>query len=205
MKGYGSICKPLTQLLKKDAFGWNSEATTAFTLLKELMTTPPVLSLPDLDKLFVVETDVSMVGVGAILMQKGHPIAYINKALGLKQQVMSIYEKEMLAIMHAVHKWRHYIWGKHFKIRTDHVSLKYLLDQKIITPMQHQWLVKLIGYDYEIEYRRGKENVAAYALSRPASHEIFTMVVSSVSSNIMEAITNSWQGDPYLLSIIHDL
>jgi hypothetical protein len=138
-------------------------------------------------------------------MQKGHPIAYINKALGLKQQVMSIYEKEMLAIMHAVHKWRHYLWGKHFKIRTDHVSLKYLLDQKIITPMQHQWLVKLIGYDYEIEYRRGKENVAAYALSRPASHEIFTMVVSSVSSNIMEAITNSWQGDPYLLSIIHDL
>jgi hypothetical protein len=138
VKGYGSICKPLTQLLKKDAFGWNLEATTAFTLLKELMTTPPVLSLPALDKLFVVETDASMVGVGAVLMQEGHLIAYISKSLRPKQQAMSIYEKEMLAILHAVTKWKHYLWGRHFKIRTDHVSLKYLLDQKIVTPMQHQ-------------------------------------------------------------------
>jgi hypothetical protein len=60
--------------------------------------------LPALDKLFVVETDASMVGVGAILMQKGHPIAYISKSLGPKQQAMSIYEKEMLAILHAVTK-----------------------------------------------------------------------------------------------------
>jgi hypothetical protein len=74
----------LTQLLKKDAFGWNQEATTAFTLLKELMTTPSVISLPALDKLFVVKTDASMMGVGALLMQEGHPIAYISKSLGHK-------------------------------------------------------------------------------------------------------------------------
>jgi hypothetical protein len=128
----------LTQLLKNDAFGWNLEATTAFTLLKELMATPPVLALSTLDKLFVVETDASMMGVGAVLMQEGHLIAYISKSLGPKQQAMSIYEKKMLAILHAVNKWKHYLWGRHFKIRTDHVSLKYLLDQKIVTPLQHQ-------------------------------------------------------------------
>jgi hypothetical protein len=68
------------------------------------MITPPILYLPDLDKLFVVETDASIVGVGAVLIQEGHLIAYISKSLGPKQQVMSIYEKEMLAIMYAINK-----------------------------------------------------------------------------------------------------
>lgn len=68
VKGYESICKPLTQLLKNDAFGWSHEATNTFNLLKELMTNPSVLSLPDLDKLFIVETDAFMVSVGAVLM-----------------------------------------------------------------------------------------------------------------------------------------
>jgi hypothetical protein len=71
------------------------------------MITPPVLSLPDLDKLFVIETDASIVGAGAVLIQEGHPIAYISKSLGPKQQAMSIYEKEMLAIMYAINKWKH--------------------------------------------------------------------------------------------------
>jgi hypothetical protein len=82
---------------------------------------------------------------------------------------MSIYEKEMLAILHTVNKWKHYLWRRHFKILTDYVSLKYLLDQKIVTPMQHQLLIKLIGYDYEIEYRKWKDNVVADALSRTSS------------------------------------
>jgi hypothetical protein len=99
------------------------------------MITPPVLSLPNLDKLFVIETDASIVGTGAVLIQEGHPIAYISKSLGPKQQAMSIYEKEMLVIMYAINKWKHYLWGKHFNIRTNYVSLKYLMDQKIISPM----------------------------------------------------------------------
>jgi hypothetical protein len=72
------------------------------------MTTPLVLSLLALDKLFVVETDAFMVGIGVVLIQDGHPIAYISKSLGPKQQAMSIYEKEMLAILHAVNKWKQY-------------------------------------------------------------------------------------------------
>jgi hypothetical protein len=96
VKGYDSICKPLTQLLKKDVKGWNEEATKAFNQLKELMICAPVLALPDFNKLFIMETDVLLTGVGAILMQERHLIAFIIKSLRSKQQVMPVYEREML-------------------------------------------------------------------------------------------------------------
>ena len=84
VKGYGSISKPLTLLLRKDAKGWNEEASKAFNQLKALMTSAPVLALPDFLKAFVVETDASLTGIGAILLQEGHPIAFISKSLGPK-------------------------------------------------------------------------------------------------------------------------
>jgi len=82
VKNYDSISKPLTQLLKKNAFIWQEEALTAFNALKQAMIQPPVLSLPDLNQPFVVETDASGSGLGVVLMQAGHPIAFISKALG---------------------------------------------------------------------------------------------------------------------------
>jgi hypothetical protein len=105
VKGYGIICKPLTQLLKKDAYRWNEEATSAFNQLKHAMTQPPVLALPYLTQQFIIETDASSRGMGAVLMQAGHPIAFISKSFGVKQQALSTYERELLAILLAVTKW----------------------------------------------------------------------------------------------------
>ena len=116
VKGYGIICKPLTQLLKKDAYKWNEEATAAFNQLKFMMTQPPVLALPDLTQQFIIETDACSKGMRAVLMQAGHPIAFISKAFGVKQQALSTYERELLAILLAVTKSRHYLWGQHFTI-----------------------------------------------------------------------------------------
>lgn len=99
IKGYGIICRPLTKLLKKDAMGWDQEATLAFETLKKAMINPPVLALPDMSKPFIIETDASGLGIGAVLMQEGHPIAFISKALGPRQQGLSTYEREMLAIL----------------------------------------------------------------------------------------------------------
>ena len=128
------MSKPLTMLLKKDQFHWSEKAEGAFNQLKEAMISPPVLALPDFSKDFVIETDASSIGIGAVLMQEGHPLAYISKALSLRHQGLSVYENELFAIVYVVSKWHHYLHNRHFSIKTDHQSLKYLLQQRINFP-----------------------------------------------------------------------
>jgi hypothetical protein len=166
IQGYGSIASPLTQLLKKNGFHWTTEAEKAFSHLKQAMTTGPVLALPNFNKQFVVECDASGMGIGAVLMQEGRPIAFFSQALKGRNLSCSTYEKEMMALIASVQKWRPYLLGQKFVIRTDQKSLRYLLDQTIATEAQQKWLVKLMGYDFTIEYKKGATNSAADSLSR---------------------------------------
>ena len=136
VRNYGFISKPLTQLLKKNQFRWTEEATKAFQQLKIAMTTTPVLVLPDFSQPFVVETDASQEGMGVVLMQSQRPLAFISKAFPPKKRGLSAYERELWALIHAVQKWRTYLFGNQFVIKTDHQSLKYLLEQKVTTMLQ---------------------------------------------------------------------
>ncbi|PKI70552.1 hypothetical protein CRG98_009057 [Punica granatum] len=128
VKGYNQISKPLTDLLKKDSFQWGTEAQAAFETLKKAMVSTPVLALLDFSKELIVETDASRIGIGVVLTQTRHPIAYISKMPAPKHQALSVYERELLAILYAVKKWHPYLSGAHFTITTDHRSLKYLLE-----------------------------------------------------------------------------
>jgi hypothetical protein len=172
IKGYGQIASPLTSLLKKDAFRWNGTATDAFEKLKVAVSQPPVLALPDFNKSFVVECDASGYGIGAVLMQDGRPIAYYSQGLKGKNLFLSTYEKELLALVLSVKKWRPYLLGKSFVIKTDQQSLKHLLEQRVGTPMQQKWITKLLGYPFVVEYKKGKENLVADALSKQADSEL---------------------------------
>jgi len=129
------------------------------------MTTTPVLALPDFSKPFVIESDTCGNGIGAVLMQSNRPIAFTSKALAPHHLGLSTYEKEMTAIIHEVTKWRTYLVGRHFTIKTDHQSLKHFLDARASTPAQQKWLTKLLGYDYTISYKRGIKNRVVDALS----------------------------------------
>lgn len=202
IRNYGLIAKPLTRLLQKGAFEWSQTAEHAFRELKKAMVTAPVLSLPDFSEEFVIETDASGAGIGAVLMQRHHPIAFLSKALAPKHQGLSTYEKELLALVMAVTKWRSYLLGRHFVIRTDHHSLKYLVEQRLVTPVQQKWLTKLLGFDYEIRYKKGAENVAADALSRVTSAQVAIAAVTFVNTELMDEIVTSWSNDEKVQEII---
>lgn len=166
ISNYGTLARPLTDLLKKNSFEWTIEAGSTFEALKRVMSSPPVLALPDFKQTFYVECDASGTRVGAVLTQQGRPLAYFSRGLKGKSTFLSAYEKELLALVIAVRKWRPCLLGRRFVVKTDKHSLKYLMEQKIGTPMQQQWVSKLFGYDFTIEYRSGQSNTIADALSR---------------------------------------
>lgn len=118
-KGYGEIAAPLTKLLQKNAFKRGGEATAAFESLKLAMTTIMVLALPDWSLPFTIETDASDIGLGAVISQNGHPIAFFSQKLSPRAQTKSIYERELISVMLSGQKWRDYLLGRKFTIILD--------------------------------------------------------------------------------------
>jgi hypothetical protein len=165
IRSCGDIAAPLTQLLKRDAFRWTSAATYAFEALKEALTTAPALQLPDFDKVFIVDCDASGSGIGAILHQGEGPLAFFSRAMQPHHAKLAVYERELIGLVKAVRHWHPYLWTRPFIVCTDHFSLKYLLDQRLSTIPQHAWVSKLFGYQFTVEFKPGKQNTTADALS----------------------------------------
>ncbi|KAL0455650.1 UNVERIFIED_CONTAM: Retrovirus-related Pol polyprotein from transposon.6 [Sesamum latifolium] len=166
-----------------DAFIWSPEAEATFENLKKVMTNAPVLALPNFFKPFVVETDACGKGIEAVLMQEGRPIAYLSKALVAKNMGLSTYEKEFLALLLVVTKWKHYLMGNHFIIRTDQKSLKHILDQR---------------------YKKGSDNRAADALSR-VEHDRGESHSHAISTQVplwIQEIQTSYEGNTLFQTII---
>ena len=132
------------------------------------MINTPVLALPNFNRTFSVETDACNTGVGVVLSQEDHPVAFYSKALGVNNQKKSIYENEFLAIMMAIDRWRSYLSRTPFVIKTDHKSLCHLGDQKLTSDLQRKAMTKLVGLQFTIQCNKGVENSAANALSRGA-------------------------------------
>jgi len=151
-----------------------------------------------------VETDACQDGIGEVLMQHGQPIAYLSKALGDKHKTLSIYEKEFLALIMVVGKWRHYLERQEFDIQTDHKSLAYLNEQNLHSDMQRKAMTRLMGLQFKIVYRKGKENLAADALSR-VGHLMALQAISYVQPAWIQEVLNSYTTDSQAQQLIQRL
>jgi transposase InsO family protein len=183
--------------------------SSPFDILKQALAEAPVLSIPNFQKTFVIETDASGGGIGAVLQQEGHPIAYISKALGPRNLGLSIYEKECLAILFAVDHWRSYLQHGEFLIKTDQQSLIHLDDQRVSTAWQQKALTKLLGLQYKIVYHKGIDNRVADALSRRPGLEqdephlqLNVVAVSTVVPNWLLQVVQGYEQDPNAQQIL---
>ena len=167
VKDYSKIAGPLSALTSKTRqFAWNDKCERSFQELKRMLTDTPILTLPDGSEDFVVFTDASQEGLGCVLMQRGKVIAYASRKLKMHEDRYSTHDLELAAIIFALGKWRHYLYGAKFTIYSDHKSLKYLFTQKELNNRQRRWMELLEDYDCDIQYHPGKANVVADALSR---------------------------------------
>jgi len=197
IRDFGTIAAPLTALLK-EGFRWNEEAARAFQTLQRALTTAPVLQLTAFDRDFIVECDASGSGFGAVLHQGTGPIAFFCKPVAPRHAKLAAYERELIGLVQAVRHWRPYLWGRRFVVRTDHRSLRFLLDQRLTTIPQHQWASKLLGFDFVMEYKPGAMNVVADALSRRDEGQGELLALSAPQFSLFDDIRQEINGDSAL-------
>jgi hypothetical protein len=167
IQDFSRIAKPMTELLRKGVkYEWSQKCEDAFHILRQHLTTTPVLAQPDNTKPFEVYCDASGTGLGCVLMQDNRVIAYASRALRPHEQNYPTHDLELAAVVHALKIWRHYLMGAHCNIYTDHKSLKYIFTQADLNMRQRRWLELIKDYDLEVHYHPGKANVVADALSR---------------------------------------
>uniref|UniRef100_A0A2N9FQW0 RNA-directed DNA polymerase n=1 Tax=Fagus sylvatica TaxID=28930 RepID=A0A2N9FQW0_FAGSY len=144
VRDFSSLASPLTEVIKKNVpFKWGKEQEKAFNLIKEKLTNAPLLVLPNFSKTFEIKCDASGIGIGAVLMQEGRPVAYFSEKLSGAALNYPTYDKEMYALVRALENWQHYLWPKEFVIHTDHESLKHLKGQQRLNRHHAKWVDSL--------------------------------------------------------------
>jgi hypothetical protein len=141
-----------------------------------------------------------------VLIQDAHPLAFFSRPVAPRHRSLAAYERELIGLVLAVRHWRPYLWGRRFTVKTDHYSLKYLLDQRLATIPQHHWVGKLLGFDFSVEYKSGASNTVADALSRRDTEEDSTGALLAVSGSRFDFIgrlRHAQATDPALVAI-HD-
>ncbi|GBG76277.1 hypothetical protein CBR_g22025 [Chara braunii] len=175
VRNFSTIAAPLCRLLRKETiWKWDKDCTSAMKKLKQALIEYPVLKVADPSLPFVVTTDASQYGIGAVLQQddgNGHrPVEFMSARMPSEKVATSTYERELYALRQALDHWKHYLLGRHFKVYSDHETLRWLKTQAKMTPKLTRWAAEIDQYDFELKPVKGKYNVVADALSRRADY-----------------------------------
>jgi len=172
VRGFAKIAKALTKLTGKEEWMWTVLQEEAFVGLKMRIGEEVVLAIPADEGKYRVETDASDFAMGAVLSQQQkdgtwRPVAFISKSLNPAERNYEVYDKELLAVMHALYEWSHYLKGakEQIEILTDHQNLTYFRKPQNINQRQARWILDLQEYDFVLKHRPGKTNTKADALS----------------------------------------
>jgi len=179
IRRFSTIVAPITDCIRKGTFEWTKAADKAFLTIKKKMTHAPVLRLPDFTKVFEVACDASGVGIGGVLSQENHPVAYFSEKLNEARLRYSTYDRELYAVVQALRYWRHYLLPQEFVLFSDHEALRFLSSQKKLNPRHGKWVEFIQAYTFVLKYRAGTENRVADALSRRS------MLLNSVSTEVV--------------------
>ena len=168
---FASMADPLHKLTKKgNSFKWTEDCQRSFDSLRHALTSPPILANPDFSKPFILDCDASDQSIGAVLSQKVDGIervcAYASRTLSKSERKYCVTRKELLAVVHFVKHFRHYLYGRQFLVRTDHSSLRWLMQFKNPQNQLARWLEILSEFDFQIQHRPGRQHSNADALSR---------------------------------------
>lgn len=204
IKDYAGIAKPLTRLLKKDVkFIWNPFCDEAFNILKNKLTTAPVLIYPKFDEEFLLTTDASGTAIGGILSQgklgEDQPVCYASKTLSETEIKYSTIERECFAIIYMTKHFRPYLYGRKFTIVTDHKPLIWLMNAKDQNSRLMRWKLKLEDYDYTIVHRAGTRHANADALSRVNTISVVTRSKARLQRDLVDSSDEISENDPKYL------
>jgi hypothetical protein len=166
IEGFSKIAHPVTSLQNNGVkLQWTLECEKSFQHLKHLLTSSTILRIIDPKGDFIICTDACKEGLGGVLSKNGYVVCYESRKLKEHGRHYATYDSEFSTIVHALNMWRHYLMGKRFELRTYHNGLKYLFEQPTLNSRQSRWLEFLSEYDFDIKHIKGKENMAANALS----------------------------------------
>ena len=179
---FSNIAASLTELTKHDKLQWSSKAETAFSKLKEALTTTPVVAIADPSIPFEVMTDASNHASGGVLMKRERVIAFDIHKFSAVQVRYPVYDKKFLAIIHAYRTWKHYLLGADSVVKTDHYSLKFIFTQPVMNSRQGRWVEYLANFHMTIEYVPGLQNVVTgcrCVKSHASSNSYASRIISS--------------------------